>query len=136
MALINIYIHIFQTNFSYFILLKNLFLVVKVLEMSLNKCSMNVNMSNKIVWHNTVHGFLIEKLPENFGVRRNNMSTYFRFPHNKRYFKREFQKGHVLLTRLQIYSFLMDILLFQLVIKRHQRTKLVLLVDLLKSKLF
>ena len=104
MALINIYIHIFQTNFSYFILLKNLFLVVKVLEMSLNKCSMNVNMSNKIVWHNTVHGFLIEKLPENFGVRRNNMSTYFRFPHNKRYFKREFQKGHVLLTRLQIYS--------------------------------
>ena len=28
-----------------------------VLEMSLNKCSMNENMSNEIVWHNTVHGF-------------------------------------------------------------------------------
>ena len=69
MALINIYIHIFQTNFSYFILLKNLFLVVKVLEMSLNKCSMNVNMSNKIVWHNTVHGFWIEKLPESVYVK-------------------------------------------------------------------
>ena len=49
--------NIFSFEFLRNTSLSHLVAFVLVLEMSLNKCSMNENMSNKTVWHNTVHGF-------------------------------------------------------------------------------